>query len=161
MSALMRKKMKQFFIPKVVKESKGFSLIEILIALTLLGLAGTFVVGRIFQSLEEGQIKSTKIQMDGISQRLKEFRRKCGYYPSTEQGLDALVNKPTSGRECRDYPPGGFIDGGIVPKDAWNMDFVYESDGRDFNIFSYGPDTEEGTEDDISYRDNKDAAGQE
>ena len=127
--------------------SKGFSLIEILIALTLLGLAGTFVAGKIFDSLYEGQVKSTKIQMRHISDRLKEFRRHCGYYPSTDQGLEALINKPTGGRECKRYAPNGYIDGDMVPKDPWDEDFVYEcEDGKTFNIYSYGQDLEEGGE---------------
>lgn len=143
---------------EATKANAGFSLIEILIALTLLGLAGTFVAGKIFDSLYEGQVKSTRIQMSAVSQRLKEFRRKCGYYPTTDQGLEALVSKPTSGRECRDYPPSGFIDGDEVPRDPWDEDFVYTSDGKKFEISSYGQDREEGGEDkdaDIPLRKKK------
>jgi general secretion pathway protein G len=126
---------------------KGFSLIEILIALTLLGIAGTFVVGKIFDQLHEGQVKSTKIQMQNLQERLKEFRRHCNFYPTTEQGLEALVSKPTSGRECKRYNPGGYIESGNVPLDPWDNEFVYESDGRKFNIYSLGPDGAEGGED--------------
>jgi general secretion pathway protein G len=122
----------------------GFSLLEILIALTLLALAGTFVGGKMFESYTEGQISSTKIQMSGLEGRLKEFRRKCGFYPGSEQGLEALVTKPGGGRECKDYPPSGFIDGDQVPKDPWDHDFIYESDGKTFNIYSYGPDGQPG-----------------
>lgn len=122
----------------------GFSLIEILVALTLLVLGGTFVAGQIFDTLHEGQVKSTKIQMQGLEQRLKEFRRHCGFYPTTDQGLDALISKPTSGRECKRYAPNGYIDGGNVPVDAWENEFVYESDGKSFNLYSLGNDGEEG-----------------
>ena len=130
----------------IVQNQKGFSLIEILIALTLLAVAGTFVVGRFMDTLHEGQVKSTKIQMNGLDARLKEFRRKCGFYPTTEQGLESLMTKPTGGRECKDYPTNGFIDGESVPKDPWDNDFIYESDGKNFNIYSYGPDGESGGE---------------
>lgn len=136
----------------------GFSLIEILIALTLLALAGTFVVGKFMDNLHEGQVQSTKIQMNNLEGRLKEFRRKCGFYPATEQGLEALVTKPGGGRECKDYPPNGFIDGDQVPKDPWDHDFIYESDGKTFNIYSYGPDGEaggDGTDADIYLKSNK------
>ncbi|NOT77688.1 MAG: type II secretion system major pseudopilin GspG [Bacteriovoracaceae bacterium] len=146
----------------IIQNQKGFSLIEILIALTLLIGAGTFVVGRFMDSLNEGQVKSTKIQMSNIDSRLKDFRRKCGFYPTTEQGLDSLVTKPTSGRECKDYPPNGFIDGDQVPQDPWNNDFVYDSDGKVFNIISYGPDGEqggEGTDADIYFKAVKGAEG--
>lgn len=126
--------------------SRGFSLIEILIALTLLGIAGTFVAGRIFDQLHEGQVQSTKIQMNALAARLQEYRRKCGTYPTTEQGLDALVSKPTTGRECRNYPPNGFLKAPRVPRDPWDVEFVYTSDGRSINIMSYGPDGMEGGE---------------
>ena len=134
------------FEKTLVQNQKGFSLIEILIALTLLAVAGTFVVGRFMDSLNEGQVKSTKIQMSNLDARLKDFRRKCGFYPTTEQGLEALVTKPTSGRECKDYPANGFIEGEQVPKDPWDNDFIYESDGKTINIYSYGPDGEAGGE---------------
>ncbi len=130
----------------IVQTQRGFSLIEILIALTLLGIAGAFVAGKVFDQLYEGEVKSTRIQMNNLDARLKEFRRKCGFYPTTEQGLEALVTKPSGGRECRDYPPNGFIEDSQVPKDPWNNDFIYESDGKTFNIISYGPDGEAGGE---------------
>lgn len=135
----------KFFTKTLKQNQRGFSLIEILIALTLLAIAGTFVVGKFMDSLYEGQVKSTKIQMSNMEGLLKEFRRKCGFYPTSEQGLEALVTKPTSGRECKDYPPNGFIDGDL-PKDPWDGDFVYESDGRNYNIYSYGADGEPGGE---------------
>lgn len=140
-----------------VKE-QGFSLLEILIALTLLAVAGTFVAGKIFDQLHEGQVKSTKIQMTQLSDRLKEYRRHCNSYPTTDQGLEALVSKPTGGRECKRYAPNGYIDGDAVPVDPWDGDYQYESDGRKFNIWSLGPDGSEGGEGndaDIFLKDNK------
>lgn len=134
------------FQKALLQNQKGFSLIEILIALTLLAVAGTFVAGKFFENLHEGKVSSTKIQMSNLDARLKEFRRKCNFYPTTEQGLDALVTKPTGGRECKDYPANGFIEGEQVPKDPWDNDFIYESDGKTFNIMSYGPDAEAGGE---------------
>lgn len=152
---------KSFFQQTQEMGQKGFSLIEILIALTLLALAGTFVGGKIFNSYQEGQVNSTKIQMSNLEGRLKEFRRKCGFYPTTEQGLEALVTKPSGGRECKDYPQNGFIDGDQVPKDPWDHDFVYDSDGKNYNISSLGGDGEpggEGTDADIFLKAAKKAA---
>ncbi len=149
------------FQKELLKNQKGFSLIEILIALTLLAVAGTFVVGKFFENLHEGQVNSTKIQMSNLDARLKEFRRKCSFYPTTEQGLEALVTKPTGGRECKDYPANGFIEGEQVPKDPWDNDFIYESDGKTVNIYSYGPDGEaggEGNDADIYLRASKGGA---
>lgn len=128
----------------LLQNQSGFTLIEILIALTLIALAGTFVAGKFFENLHEGQVNSTKIQMSNLDGRLKEFRRKCGFYPSTEQGLEALVTKPSGGRECKDYPQNGFVEDNQVPKDPWDHDFLYESDGKTFNISSLGADGEAG-----------------
>ena len=128
----------------LIKNQNGFTLIEILIALTLIALAGTFVAGKFFDNLHEGQANSARIQMSNLDGRLKEFRRKCGFFPTTEQGLEALVSKPTGGRECKDYPQNGFVEDNQVPKDPWEHDFIYESDGKTFNIYSYGSDGEAG-----------------
>ncbi len=130
---------------KALRSQSGFSLMEILISLTLMGIAGSYVAGKLFEQLHEGKKKSAKIQMQGLAQRLQEFRRHCGYYPTTDQGLDALVNKPTGGRECKRYQPGGYLDG-EVPLDPWEAEYAYVSDGKTFNIISYGNDNAEGGE---------------
>lgn len=139
--------MKRVKFFKIILNSKGFSLLEILIALALLALAGSFVAGKFYQSYNEGLINSSKIQMSSLSDRLKEFRRHCHFYPKTEQGLEALVEKPTGGRECKRWAPGGYIEGGEVPLDPWDSEFQYESDGKSFNIWSLGADGMEGGED--------------
>ena len=123
-------------IQKIMKSQAGMSLIEILIALTLLALAGTFVGGRVFEQLQEGKVSSAKIQIKSLSDRLKEFRRDCNFLPTTDMGLDALIDKPQGGRECKRYAPGGYIEGGKVPLDPWDQEFIYESDGKTFTIIS-------------------------
>lgn len=143
-------------VRKILKSQAGMSLIEILIALTLLALAGTFVGGRVFEQLQEGKVSSAKIQIKSIADRLKEFRRDCNFLPTTNMGLDALVSKPEGGRECKRYAPGGYIEGGKVPLDPWDAEFIYESDGKTFDIISYGADNIEGGEGsdaDIHYKD--------
>lgn len=140
---------------QVTKSQAGFSLVEILVALTLIGLAGTFVVGKIFEQLEDGRKQAATIQIGNFKKLLGDFRYKCGYFPSAEQGLDALINKPTSGKECKKYPPNGFLDGEDIPLDPWDEDYIYQSDGKKYTIISMGPDKEEGTEDDISSNKKK------
>ncbi|MCE3012486.1 MAG: type II secretion system major pseudopilin GspG [Proteobacteria bacterium] len=135
----------------------GMSILEILIALTLLGLAGTFVAGKVFENLQEGKVQTAKIQVKSIGDRLKEFRRDCGFFPTTDQGLDALLNKPEGGgRECKRYSPTGYIDGGKIPVDPWDGEYIYESDGKAYTIISLGADNAEGGEGfdaDISSKD--------
>lgn len=138
--------MKSDFMLKTLRNSQaGFSLLEILVALTLLGIIVAFVGGKVLDQLHEGKVEAAKIQMGNFATQLKEFKRKCNFYPTTEQGLEALISKP-GGRECKNYPPNGFIDAEEVPLDPWDNDFLYESSGRKFNIWSLGPDNEEGGE---------------
>jgi general secretion pathway protein G len=140
----------------ILKSQAGMSLIEILIALTLLALAGTFVGGRVFEQLQEGKVSSARIQIKSLADRLKEFRRDCNFLPTTDMGLDALISKPEGGRECKRYAPGGYIEGGKVPLDPWDSEFIYESDGKTFEIKSLGADNAEGGEGsdaDISSKD--------
>lgn len=155
--SLHKKKLSSFIKESAKNSSKGMSLIEILIALTLISLMGTFIAGKVFDMLYEGQVKSTRIQMKNFEAQLKEFRRKCGFYPTTDQGLEALISKP-SGRECKNYPPDGFIEADEIPMDPWDSEYVYTSDGKKFNIISLGQDGAEGGEDkdvDISLRKKK------
>lgn len=145
----------------IVSSKSGFSLLEILIALTLMGIAATFVAGKVFQNLHEGKVQAAKIQMQGLSQRLQEFRRHCGFYPTTDQGLEALVTKP-GGRDCPRYQPGGYIDG-EVPLDPWDNKYVYTSDGTTFNIVCLGADGVEGGDGDgldIPLRESKSGGSQ-
>ena len=135
---------------------RGFSLVEILIALTLMAIAGTFVAGKILESLHEGKVDAAKIQMQGLSERLKEYRRHCFNYPTSDQGLEALVAQ--SSGDCKRFRPGGYIDGDKVPLDPWDNEFVYTSDGKKFNIVSLGSDGApggEGEDADISLYDDK------
>ncbi len=143
-------------IQKIMKSQAGMSLIEILIALTLLALAGTFVGGRVFEQLQEGKVSSARIQIKSLGDRLKEFRRDCNFLPTSDMGLDALVSKPEGGRECKRYAPGGYIQEAKVPLDPWDTEFIYESDGKTFEIKSLGADNAEGGEGsdaDISSKD--------
>lgn len=119
---------------------KGMSLIEILIALALLALAGSFIATKVFDRYYEGQRNAAIIQMQNISSALQEFRRHCNQFPTTEQGLEALIQKPTTGPECKRYAPNGYIEGGKVPVDAWDNPFSYTSDGKTFTIKSLGAD---------------------
>mgnify|MGYP003685363895 CR=1 FL=1 len=130
----------------LLKSQRGMSLIEILIAITLLGVVGTLVVSNVIDSLREGETNSTKIQIKSLGKILIDYKRKCGVYPTNDQGLDALVQKPTSGKECKRYPPNGFIQDGKIPEDPWGNEFIYESDGRKYSILSLGVDGIEGGE---------------
>ena len=124
-------------------ERAGFSLIEMLIVIALMALAGTFVATNLFRRFDEAKVNATKIQIRQLGVILDDFRRVCGFYPTTDQGLAALVAKP-GGRDCKNYDPEGFIKDKKIPKDAWDHDFFYESDGSKYIMKSLGSNGQEG-----------------
>ena len=127
------------------KAKRGFSLIEIMIVMTLLGLIGTFAAQNFIARQQEGNRKGAKILMQQIRTSLDDYFRTCSSYPTDGQGgLDALVSKPADG-SCKDYDPNGYLK--KVPKDPWGMNFIYESqDGRKYILKSLGGDKKEGGE---------------
>lgn len=131
------------FICKRIKfqrsDSSGFSLIEMLIVIALMALVGTFVASNVIRKFDMAKVDATRIQIKQLGVILDDFRRVCGFYPTTDQGLDALIRAP-GGRECKNYDPEGFIKEKKVPKDAWSNDFVYESDGNRYTLKSLGKD---------------------
>jgi len=128
-------------------KSKGFTLIELLVVIIILGLLAAIIVPRVTGRVDEAKIETTKVQMKAIKDALEQYRLDNGRYPTTEQGLKALVEKPTT----PPIPPRWkkYLDS--VPKDAWGNDFIYISPGvnNPYELRSPGPDGEEGTEDDI------------
>ena len=121
----------------------GFSLIELMIVIGILGLLIGLVGPKLISNFDKAKVDTTRVQMKQLATVLKNFRLDCGQYPTTEQNLDALISKPTGGAECKNYAPGGYVDK-KVPKDAWDKDFLYTSDGNTFEIKSLGADRKEG-----------------
>ncbi|WP_448584398.1 type II secretion system major pseudopilin GspG [Thermocrinis sp.] len=126
---------------------KGFTLIELLVVIVILGILAAIVVPRITGRVDEAKVEATKVQMKAIKDSLEQYKLDNGFYPTTEQGLRALVEKPNT-------PPvptkwRQYLD--KLPKDAWGNDFIYISPGvqRPFELRSLGPDGKEDTEDDI------------
>ncbi len=139
------KEMKPSSFFEALKEAseKGFTLIELMIVIAILGLLAALVGTNVMSKLEEAKASTTRNQIRQLSTVLDDFKRVCGFYPSTDQGLDSLVHPP-QGRECKNYPSEGFISGGHVPKDGWDHDFLYESDGNKYVIRSLGSDGQPG-----------------
>ena len=125
------------------------TLIEIMVVITILGLIATVVTVNVLDRLDEAKVSTAKTQIKSLEQALDQFRRDNGYYPSTEQGLQALIEKPSIGRVPKRYPPKGYMKGSKVPQDPWSCDYVYSSPGtrgNDYEITSLGSDCQEGGE---------------
>lgn len=129
----------------VANEERGFTLIEMLIVMAVIALIGTTVTLNVMGKFERAKADQTRIQMRQLGVILDDFRRECGFYPTTDQGLEALIRKP-DGRECKNYDPEGYIKQGKVPTDGWDTQFVYLSEGRSYELISLGADNAEGGE---------------
>ncbi|OFZ79347.1 MAG: type II secretion system protein GspG [Bdellovibrionales bacterium RIFOXYD1_FULL_53_11] len=122
---------------------RGFTLLEMMIVVAvialIMGLVGTNVMSR----FQKAKYESTKLQMKQLGVVLDNFKLDCGFYPTQDQGLDALIKKP-GGRECKNYDPSGYFRENKVPNDGFGNPFIYESDGNKFVLKSLGNDAKEG-----------------
>ena len=137
------------------RQTRGFTLIEVLMVLAILVLLAAMVGPRILGSQKKADINTTKSQIGMFKAGLEHFALDMKTFPSTEQGLNALVEKPTEENESSSLTwDGSYLGAEEIPKDPWGRDYQYEYPSshwkRDFpNIWSVGPDGQENTEDDI------------
>jgi len=131
-----------------VKKERGFTLLELLVVLVILSLLAALVVPNIIGRTDEAKIKTAKIQLKELKRALDMYRLDNGTYPTTEQGLKALVIKPDIPPEPKKWKQ--YIES--LPKDPWGNDYIYiyPSEKHPYKLKSKGPDGEIGTEDDIS-----------
>ncbi|HPI93942.1 MAG TPA: type II secretion system major pseudopilin GspG [Deltaproteobacteria bacterium] len=146
---------------------KGFTLIELLVVIVILSILATFVGIRIMSKPEEARRTQAQIQIQALENALKMYKLDTGEYPSTEQGLNALVEKPTTGTVPRNWREGGYLEKSKVPKDPWKNDYVYLYPGvqnpNSFDLFSYGADGQpggEGDDADVGNWDTEDQGAQ-
>ena len=129
---------------RMLKEDRGFTLIEIMVVLIIIGLLARIVVPKLMGRTEEAKRTKTMVQIKNLQSALDLYKLDSGNYPSTEQGLQALVEKPAIGEIPKNWKEGGYID--KIPKDPWSSNYVYISPGvhGDYDLYSYGADGEEG-----------------
>jgi general secretion pathway protein G len=128
--------------------NQGFTLIELLVVILILGLLVGIIGPRILGRTDDAKISTARTQIEQLSSALHLFKLDNGVYPSTDQGLNALVTPPQSGDGVRNWKKGGYLTKGQVPKDPWGNEYVYLSPGvhDDFDIISYGADGTPGGE---------------
>ncbi|WP_027179373.1 type II secretion system major pseudopilin GspG [Maridesulfovibrio bastinii] len=124
--------------------SRGFTLLEMMIVIVILGILAGLVAPQLMDEPQKARVVKARIEMENIETALKKFYLDNGYYPSTEQGLKALVSRPSVGRVPKSYPPNGYLN--KVPNDPWQGDYIYISPGANspFELYSYGGDGKEG-----------------
>jgi len=122
---------------------KAFTLIEIMIVIVILGLLATLVVPNIIGQGEQAKQKLVCVQMKSLKDALDSFKIQEGNYPTTEEGLMALIKNPDP-QKYKSFPRGGFLGSKKLPKDPWGGDYIYVNNGGDIDIISLGADKKEG-----------------
>jgi len=132
-----------------VKEKvDGFTLLEVLVVLFILSILVAIVAPKIIGRTDDARIAEAKLQIRNFETALKLFKLDNGFYPDTQQGLEALIEKPTTGRIPQRYREGGYLEQKKIPLDPWGNPYIYISPGihGDYDIISYGADGKEGGE---------------
>jgi len=132
----------------IERYNKGFTLIELMVVIVILGILAGLIVPRIMGRPDEARQLKAKIQIESIETALKLYKLDNGSYPGTEQGLLALVEQPATGNIPAKWREGGYLEKGKLPKDPWDNEFVYLSPGvhGEYDIVSYGADGVPGGE---------------
>ncbi len=141
---------REFYKNPAIRREAGFTLIELLVVLVIIGILAGYIGPKIMGHPEEAKRVKAGLQIQGLETALKMYKLDNGMYPSTEQGLQALIEPPATGKLPPKWRDGGYLDKGRLPTDPWKNAFVYLSPGLndDFDLTSYAADGELGGEGD-------------
>ena len=133
---------------RIINNRRGFTLIELMVVVIILGILALYIGPKIMGEPEKAKRVKAKMDIATFETALKMYKLDNGVYPSTEQGLTALVEKPETGNIPKKWREGGYLEKRKVPKDPWGNEFVYISPGvnGDFDLISYGRDGVPGGE---------------
>lgn len=124
---------------------RGFSLLELMIVIVILGLLSALILPNLMGKAESAKKKIVCIQMKNIEQALKSFKFDNGIYPTTEEGLEALLQNPDEER-YKNYADSGYLEGKKLPIDPWKNRYIYLQTDDGVDIISMGADGAEGGE---------------
>jgi general secretion pathway protein G len=132
-----------------MQQQRGFTLLEVMVVIVILGIIASMVVPNLMGNKEQADRQKVVVDIQQLENGLDLYKLNNGFYPTTEQGLQALVTQATSEPIPRSFPEGGFIK--RLPKDPWGGEYQLASPGEmgRIDVFSMGPDQTAGTEDDI------------
>lgn len=133
---------------KQIGNRGGFTLIEIMVVIVILALLAALVGPKLMGRTDDAKITDARVQIKNFETALKLYKLDNGVYPGTEQGLGALVTKPTIGVIPKAYKEEGYLESKKVPKDPWGNDYIYVSPGEhgDYDLSSFGADGAKGGE---------------
>lgn len=127
----------------------GFTMVELMAMLIIIGLLATLVVTKVATKIDQARITTTKANLKILHSAVNQFKMDTGRFPTEELGLLELIEQPN---DVINWEPGGYLETTDLPPDGWGNEFKYElypESGKQFVIRSFGPDGEEGTEDDL------------
>jgi general secretion pathway protein G len=129
--------------------NQAFTLIEIMAVVLIIGMLSSIVGFAVFRQVDKARVVTARAQIDRLESSLELYAMDNGRFPTTEQGLDALIREPASAPEPPNYQPGGYLKGEL-PLDPWGNEFMYESPGTNnpgsFDLWSLGKDGATGGE---------------
>jgi len=131
-----------------IVRAAGFTLVELILVITILGILAGVVAVNVKGTTGRAKERATRTQITNLESAMETFEINMGRYPTTDEGLKALVENPDGSPDWT----GPYVKSKTVPKDSWNHDFVYNPDGERglyYDLYSLGPDNQEGTDDDI------------
>ncbi|MYM90257.1 type II secretion system major pseudopilin GspG [Rugamonas sp. FT82W] len=131
--------MKKLFVPRRAA-ARGFTLIEIMVVVVIMGVLAALVVPKLLSRTGESKVAAAKVDIATVMQALKLYKLDNQRYPTTEQGLQALLTKPTAGPAANGWKSGGYLE--KMPKDPWGNPYQFLSPGikGEVDVFSYGAD---------------------
>jgi len=131
------------------RRESGFTLIEIMVVLVIIAILGALVGPALFDRVSDARVKATRLDIRSLGTALDMYQMDNFRYPTSEQGLDALVKAPTSEPVPRNWRPRGYLRSNSVPKDQWGNDYLYLQPGREglpFDLYTLGADGQPGGE---------------
>ena len=124
----------------------GFTMVELMAVLIILGLLATLVVTKVASKIDQARVTTTKANLKSLHAAVNQFKMDTARFPSEEMGLEELIEQPS---DVEHWEPGGYLETTEIPRDGWGEEFIYErfpESGKPFVIRSFGADKEEGGE---------------
>jgi general secretion pathway protein G len=150
--------MKNYIKSSHYKRSSGFTLIEVMVVVVILGILAALIVPKIMSRPEQARIVKVKQDILAVQSALDLYKLDNGTYPSTDQGLQALVTKPTTPPVPRNWKSDGYLQD--LPMDPWSEPYQYMNDNEKLRIYSFGPKGKDGNSEIGNWNINEAASSQ-